>query len=489
MKNKKLFLFSIFFIFIISLGAASASEDMASENMLNDDLSMNPIDQSIDESIDLNINTDFQSGNNELIGSDSDSQSNADTEPASDGNEGETANTGGNASTNTIQTNKKSFEYIQELIDNAAPGSTIKLSGSYAGTGKQIVINKAITIKGIGGKATLNAKGLSRIFYIKSKGVLLEDLNLINGKANKGGAIYVESNNAKVYSTKIHKCIFRNNTGKSGGAIYSGANIKITRTRFNLNTAKSGGAICCEDDDDINKDIMYINNSVFYKNKIYKENRANGREVTYNSGGAVLTDFKKSYIFNCKFSQNRATTKGGAIGLTRNLNCINCKFYKNYASTGSVIDVTPNIIDFEEYSFDGIINVKNCVLSKNSAKNKILLRCDYLTAKMNIVNLVIGNYKYTITNKKNHYFYVKIINKKTKKAVRGAKIRFKIKPYSESSKTTIKTLKKTNKKGKITFNARSLIRNKYLYDSCYFYLSFVNSKNYFYMNSGIIDRV
>ena len=30
MKNKKLFLFSIFFIFIISLGAASASEDMAS---------------------------------------------------------------------------------------------------------------------------------------------------------------------------------------------------------------------------------------------------------------------------------------------------------------------------------------------------------------------------------------------------------------------------------------------------------------------------
>ena len=150
-----------------------------------------------------------------------------------------------------------------------------------------------------------------------------------------------------------------------------------------------------------------------------------------------MTDFKKSYIFNCKFSQNRATTKGGAIGLTRNLNCINCKFYKNYASTGSVIDVTPNIIDFEEYSFDGIINVKNCVLSKNSAKNKILLRCDYLTAKMNIVNLVISNYKYTITNKKNHYFYVKIINKKTKKAVRGAKIRFKIKPYSESSKTTI----------------------------------------------------
>ena len=82
-----------------------------------------------------------------MIGSDSDSQSNADTEPASDGNEGETANTGGNASTNTIQTNKKSFEYIQELIDNAAPGSTIKLSGSYAGTGKQIVINKAITIR------------------------------------------------------------------------------------------------------------------------------------------------------------------------------------------------------------------------------------------------------------------------------------------------------------------------------------------------------
>ena len=490
MKNKKLFFFSIFFIIIISLGAVSASEDIMQDN----DFDLNAIDQNQE---DVNIDLNLEEGDTQ-----------DDTNPEDDVNTNNPDDPNIQASEPANSSNdQQTFSDIQNLIDNAEAGSTIKLSGTYIGDSKEIIINKNITIKGINGKATLNAKALSRIFNITANGVVLENLNLINGKsdlggaiysknkftvkncdfknnkAKLGGAIYLYANQYKAYSAIIEKSYFKNNTARCGGAIYSGANLKVLNSEFTSNTANSGGAICCEDYDDMpHGDKLYINSCKFYKNRVVT---ATQDHIVYPYGGALLIDFEKAYINNTVFKHNSAVTKGGAIALTRNLTMQKSQFTNNSAKSGAVIEVIPNIIDFEEYSFKGYIKLTNCIIGSNKAKNNLLINCDYMTPKLDISNLVMGKYKYTIKEYgKRNYFVVKLINKKTNKAVKGANIRLKIKyyPYNKGEKTLAIT-KKTNKNGKAVFEVISQIKRGDN-SEVKFYFSFANSKKYPIMISG-----
>ncbi len=493
MKNKKLFSFSIFFILIISLGAVSASEDIMQDN----DFDLNSIEQNQDDgNIDLNLE-------------EGDSQD--DTNPEDDGDTNNPDDPNIQASEPANSSNgQQTFSDIQNLIDNAEAGSTIKLNGTYIGDSKEIIINKNLTIKGINGKATLNAKALSRIFNITANGVVLENLNLINGKSDLGGAIYSENkftvkncdfknNKAKLggaiylyanqynaYSAIIEKAYFKNNSARCGGAIYSGANLKVLNSEFTSNTANSGGAICCEDYDDMpHGDKLYINSCKFYKNRVVTATNDPNYHIVYPYGGALLIDFEKAYINNTVFKHNSAVTKGGAIALTRNLTMQKSQFTNNSAKSGAVIEVIPNIIDFEEYSFKGLIKLTNCIIGSNKAKNNLLINCDYMTPKLDISNLVMGKYKYTIKEYgKRNYFVVKLINKKTNKAVKGANIRLKLKyyPYNKGEKTLAIT-KKTNKNGKAVFEVISQIKRGDN-SEVKFYFNFANSKKYPIMISG-----
>jgi len=493
MKNKKLFFFSIFFILIISLGAVSASEDIMQDN----DFDLNAIEQNQND------------GNIDLLYEEGDSQD--DTNPKDDGDTNNPDDPNIQASEPANSSNgQQTFSDIQNLIDNAEAGSTIKLNGTYIGDSKEIIINKNLTIKGINGKATLNAKALSRIFNITANGVVLENLNLINGKSDLGGAIYSENkftvkncdfknnkaklggaiylyaNQYKAYSAIIEKSYFKNNTARCGGAIYSGANLKVLNSEFTSNTANSGGAICCEDYDDMyHGDKLYINSCKFYKNRVVTATNDPNYHIVYPYGGALLIDFEKAYINNTVFKHNSAVTKGGAIALTRNLTMQKSQFTNNSAKSGAVIEVIPNIIDFEEYSFKGLIKLTDCIIGSNKAKNNLLINCDYITPKLDISNLVMGKYKYTIKEYgKRNYFVVKLINKKTNKAVKGANIRLKLKyyPYNKGEKTLAIT-KKTNKNGKAVFEVISQIKRGDN-SEVKFYFSFANSKKYPIMISG-----
>ena len=493
MKNKKIFFFSIFFILMISLGAVSASEDIMQDN----DFDLNAIEQNQDD------------GNIDLLYEEGDTQDDTNPEGDGDTNNPDDPNIQPSEPANSSN-DQQTFSDIQNLIDNAEAGSTIKLNGTYIGDSKEIIINKNLTIKGINGKATLNAKALSRIFNITANGVVLENLNLINGKSDLGGAIYSENkftvkncdlknnkaklggaiylyaNQFKAYSAIIEKSYFKNNTARCGGAIYSGANLKVLNSEFTSNTANSGGAICCEDYDDMpHGDKLYISSCKFYKNRVVTATNDPNYHITYPYGGALLIDFEKAYINNTVFKHNSAVTEGGAIALTRNLTMQKSQFTNNSAKSGAVIEVIPNIIDFEEYSFKGLIKLTNCIIGSNKAKNNLLINCDYMTPKLDISNLVMGKYKYTIKEYgKRNYFVVKLINKKTNKAVKGANIRLKLKyyPYNKGEKTLVMT-KKTNKNGKAVFEVISQIKRGD-FSEVKFYFSFANSKKYPIMISG-----
>ena len=67
----------------------------------------------------------------------------------------------------TFSLNGGKFSDIQKLINNANNGDTIKLSGLFKSDGKQITVNKKLTITSSSG-VTLDGNSKTRIFNINS---------------------------------------------------------------------------------------------------------------------------------------------------------------------------------------------------------------------------------------------------------------------------------------------------------------------------------
>lgn len=98
----------------------------------------------------------------------------------------------------TYSLNGGKFSDIQKIVDKAKSGDTIKLTGSFKSEGKQITINKKLTITSTD-KTILDGNGKSRIFKINSNAKCIKINNIIFKGAyskNNGGAIYLNASNA-----------------------------------------------------------------------------------------------------------------------------------------------------------------------------------------------------------------------------------------------------------------------------------------------------
>ena len=86
----------------------------------------------------------------------------------------------------------RTFNDIQNVVNEANSGDTIKLTGQYYSTGTQVVINKQLTIVG-SSSTVLDGKSLSRIFYLRdtAAGTVIKDIKFTRGQYNVGSAIYV----------------------------------------------------------------------------------------------------------------------------------------------------------------------------------------------------------------------------------------------------------------------------------------------------------
>ncbi|MDO5814030.1 MAG: hypothetical protein Q4Q18_00190, partial [Methanobrevibacter sp.] len=99
-----------------------------------------------------------------------------------------------------------------------------------------VVIDKAITIDGKG--YTISGSNAYRIFDVTANDVVIRNVTLTKGKANNGGAIFVEASGNLTTDAK-----FVNNTATNGGAIYTVADITVDNSNFINNTATYGAAI------------------------------------------------------------------------------------------------------------------------------------------------------------------------------------------------------------------------------------------------------
>jgi len=333
-------------LFIVSIAAVSATEDVNQTDNL--ELSMN---SNSEDKVDLDNNNGLDENNdlNKKLESDSNilAMSKADKLTGKE-----------------IVVENFTFKDIQKAVDSAKDGDTVYLkAGTYLNNGKgQININQNnISIVGVKDSTILDAQKTSRIFNIESKsGITIKDIVFINGNADRGGAIYVHN---AIDNVNIDATFINNTASGDGGAIYFQNTGTVSNCNFAGNTAtKSGGAIYFDENGDVTDcnftgnlanntgGAVYFNGIGEVSNSNFISNEANGEK---SSGGAIYFNATGN-IINSIFTANKATRTGGAIyvGAKSTNNNFSGQFYNNHAGqSGGAIFFRNSV---ENNTFDGI---------------------------------------------------------------------------------------------------------------------------------------
>ena len=159
------------------------------------------------------------------------SASYADTISMNDLGEGNYTSTGDTCITIT-GSQGKTIENAVSIIPST--GGTIILNGHFKLT-SQINIKKPITIKSTT-RATLDGQGNVRVLRLQGKGIVLENLDIINGNDLGGGGILIDNSSVDITNCRITGNIAGNGAGVSG-ALFGGKNkIRLTSCDISGNT-------------------------------------------------------------------------------------------------------------------------------------------------------------------------------------------------------------------------------------------------------------
>lgn len=279
--------------------------------------------------------------------------------------------------------NQKDFTYLAEMIQGK--DLEIKLENDIVlnvDNNEDEIFKNGIqidrddlTIDGDGHK--IDAVGISRIFMVTAKNVLLKNITFTNGfTVEYGGGIH------NAGDLTIRECKFDHNTAGyqsglfvlgRGGAAYNagGANLRIENSLFTSNESTEGdaGAIFNEGDLSIDESTFTGNEAKSSGGAIHNNEAAltlTGSKLndnTSNSGGAISGEESVLDISNSELSANKAKHNGGgAISI------------KNGKLTVVTTKLTKNVLLGEYYSggainnIEGEVNITDSIISENSAK-------------------------------------------------------------------------------------------------------------------------
>ena len=172
-RKTKMMMLCLIFAFMISLGIASASD-----NLTSDDSEVLSLDDGADFNEPLTLTQD-----------------------------------------NILAEDEGTFTDLKANFNSGI--TVIKLTKNYTmqpGEDPITIQTARLNIDGQG--HTLNANGLNNIFIIKSKNVVIKNITFINGKSNEGGAIYWNGNNGKLENSKFINCTASGEDPTAGGAVY-----------------------------------------------------------------------------------------------------------------------------------------------------------------------------------------------------------------------------------------------------------------------------
>jgi nitrous oxidase accessory protein len=198
--------------------------------------------------------------------------------------------------------------FLQNAINKAAPNSTIKLqNGIYT---EKLIINKPITIIGIGKDVIIKGDNIGDVITIESNNVTLDNLIITNSGnriENLDSAILIKkSKNCKIINCKLIDNLYGINLKIVNSSIFSNNYIKARDNNISL----KGDAF----------KIWYSSNNII-KNNLIKNNR-----------DTTLTYSHNNIIKNNEFLNNRYGTR---ISLSNN-NLVLNNIYK-YNSVGLIM--------------------------------------------------------------------------------------------------------------------------------------------------------
>lgn len=232
---------------------------------------------------------------------------------------------------------------LREAIVLALSGDTVRFDPSLFDdtiklTSGEIIINKSITINGLGDDSTIiSGNNNSRIFRVNAgSSIWIEKLTLTQGMAaDSGGAIY----NNGILSVRF--CTIENSTAKFGGALYNDSSLTISNCIIKNNFASSGQG-----------------GGVYSSNRSFNASFATFENNTSVSGGGAIASKGICALNNVTVTGN-FSNRGGGIYAEGILIIVNSTIANNNANFGD----GGGILNFS------LGRCTQCVIEKNHVNN------------------------------------------------------------------------------------------------------------------------
>ncbi|MCP4709092.1 MAG: hypothetical protein GY869_10745, partial [Planctomycetes bacterium] len=222
------------------------------------------------------------------------------------------------------------FDTIQEGIIAAANSDIVNIAaGIYTGDGNRDIdyLGRAIAVRGAGPELTvIDCQGMSRGVSIKhfdnTAQVSLEGVSIINGRflgdefyIYRGGGIYIED-----AAPVVQNCVFRNNQAVEGGGMFI---FIIGKPRPEPREVYQPQIINCRFEDNLAEFRGGAMGFEGYPDYIYPlmcephiiDCVIQGNQSLYYGGGVCIGSGAQIMIDHCEFLQNDADINGGGICL------------------------------------------------------------------------------------------------------------------------------------------------------------------------------
>ena len=254
---------------------------------------------------------------------------------------------------------------------------------------KALTFRNNVNIIGSGDNVILNAKGLSTVFKFYQGTYSISNIKITNANAmishssSDGAAIFINSSyvsnrwvSLDVFSLIIRNCVFENNSGYNGGAIYAGnGNLTIINSSFISNKGVYGGALYVEGCNVLIDNVNFYNNSAskdgggVYTNNSYLT--VSNSKINYNmavNGAGAYLSFGVMNLSNLTFIGNTAngsSSNGGGLYLYESCGNINNSYFYRNKVLGDIISSSA-IFNVNSLG----LNIFNTIISNNYLKGK-----------------------------------------------------------------------------------------------------------------------
>lgn len=218
---------------------------------------------------------------------------------------------------------ENNFTYLNDLIHSETKeivlNTDIKLNEKELSTFRDGITLDVDNLIIDGNGFSIDGIGKTRFFNITGKNIVLKNISFINGRADYGGAIFLDGG-----SCLFKNCNFKNNIAdEKGGAVYLAlASSSFEDCSFEANSARyDGGTLlvyggsCIIQNSIFNNNDAYAGGGVFNKGSLLLKDSKFYFNVSKFAGGAISNYAKSAKIdvYDCEFIYNSSGNQGGAI--------------------------------------------------------------------------------------------------------------------------------------------------------------------------------